>query len=183
MEEDLEGDINEEAEGYSHKYKKLFYRDGKMHMPAWERLGRMVAAGLTDEQVCAVYDIDETTFYKWCKEHEEFKAAIDKNKKRFDDETIVAALYQRAKGFKGKETKAFVIGGKIQTTEVTKHYPPETSAISMWLYNRQPEQWRAISHIDYNNKAPVPPENYDISKLTDEEAEYFEWLLLKMLRE
>jgi len=159
------------------KYKKIFFRNGEKYMSAWETLGRIVQSGLTDEQLCAVYDIDTSTYYKWRERYAEFSEAVDVNKRRFDDGRVEAAFYQRATGFKAKETKAFVIQGKIVTTEVDKYFPPDTGAGSIWLYNRQPDRWRAISHIDYTNKNPAADEQFDTSKLTDEQLELFEWLL------
>lgn len=147
---------------------------------AWERLGKLVHKGLTNEQLAAVYEVEESTIYNWQESNVEFLEALENNKRRYDDGRVVRSLYERANGWRGKETKAFVIAGKIETVEVIKHYAPETSAIQTWLYNRQPELWRSINHIDYTSKTPPPLVQYDYTKLSDEELEYFELLIKKM---
>lgn len=179
MEEPEDEYLIPETEGWG-KFKKIFIRDEKPHVPAWEALGRMVAAGLTDEQLCAVYDVNVSTYYKWRERYKDFADAIDQNKRRFDDGRVEAAFYERAIGFTRKETKAFVVAGKIETREIDKYYPPDSPAFLSWLYNRQPERWRAISHIDYTNKSPDALVEYDPSKLSDEEVELFEYLVDKM---
>jgi hypothetical protein len=51
-------------------------------------------------------------------------------------------LYERANGYECQETKAFVIEGKIETVNIVKCYPPDTTACMAWLNNRKPEDWR-----------------------------------------
>jgi hypothetical protein len=35
-----------------------------------------------------------------------------------------------------------VVGGEIVITPTVKHYPPDTSAATLWLKNRQGAVWR-----------------------------------------
>lgn len=74
------------------------------------------------------------------------------------DATIADSLYHRAKGYSHPEVHVSNYQGAVTLTPLTKHYPPDTAAASLWLRNRQPKRWR--DKVDHElagpNGGPIP---------------------------
>lgn len=98
--------------------------------------------GLTDEEIADNLGVNASTLYEWFKLYPEFSKAT-KDGKIFADAKVAAAMYQKAQGYSLTETVVNVIAGKIVKTEITKNYPPDTVAGSLWLRNRQRKRWQA----------------------------------------
>lgn len=100
--------------------------------------------GLSVKQTCEKMQIDIRTLRSWRKKFPEFEDAITIGK-----EVTVArvehSLYQRATGYDYKEQTFELIEGEMRLTkEVIKHVPADVKAILNFLYNRDPQHWRAI---------------------------------------
>jgi hypothetical protein len=152
------------AGGRPTKYKKEFV----------EQAYKLCALGATDIEVADFFKVCEDTVNNWKHEHDEFFVSIKKGKDKFDSEKIEGALKHRALGYDHPEVKINVVDHAIVKTAVTKHYPPETTALIFWLKNRNPERWRDKQEIDHTTKGesmnrpqivfeqpPEPPENDD----------------------
>jgi hypothetical protein len=71
-------------------------------------------------------------------------------------------------GYSHPEVHVSNYQGEITLTPLTKHYPPDTQAASLWLRNRQPQKWRDKHEHEHTHKR-------DVTELT--RAEILELLL------
>lgn len=102
---------------------------------------KLCKLGATDKEIANFFEVEETTINNWKIEHSEFFESIKKGKTLADAE-VASKLYHRATGYEHPDTDIRVIDSQIVTTEITKHYPPDTTAAIFWLKNRQPQTWR-----------------------------------------
>lgn len=117
---------------------------------------RLALLRLTDAQIAKVWGISDRAFASWKKAHPEFQQAIARAREPADAD-IAFSLYERAKGYSHPEVLVHVHQGKVIKTKVTKHYPPDVHAISLYLRNRQPGLWRAQpDQTDGSDDAPPP---------------------------
>lgn len=103
---------------------------------------KLALLGLTDEEMAGVFAVSVRTFLRWKKDHPDFCHAIAQGKAPADAEVAVG-LFERARGYSHPEVVITSYQGEITQTKVTKHYPPDTQAASIWLRNRQPGRWKA----------------------------------------
>lgn len=106
-----------------------------------EQVEKFCKLGATNEQIADFLNVSVATVKNWLNQEEEFLASVKKGR-MFADANVAEALYQRAIGYKHKETKLFHYQGEIVTTEVVTCYPPDTAAAFIWLRNRQPKLWK-----------------------------------------
>lgn len=97
--------------------------------------------GANDERLAQLFEVSTVTFYAWQKEFPEFLKAL-KEGKDIADANIASSLYHRALGYEHAEDDIRVVNGEIAITPTIKRYPPDTSAATLWLKNRQPNVWR-----------------------------------------
>lgn len=107
--------------------------------------------GATDDQLAVYFDVTKRTIHYWKKKHPEFADAV-KNGKDYADALVAKSLYQRAIGYSCPETKVNVYDGEVILTEITKHYPPDTTACIFFLKNRQPHLWRDKVEVESTGK-------------------------------
>lgn len=100
----------------------------------------MASAGLTEQEIADKLEISKATITIWKKKHPEFLASLKAGKDKPDD-MVENALLQRALGYSCPETKVFSNMGEIVTETITKHYPPDTTAMIYWLKNRRRGKW------------------------------------------
>lgn len=88
--------------------------------------------------------ISKTAWWGWYKESEELRK-VCADSKDVANYTVEDALYRRAVGYDyWEEDWELVEGEIILVRRRKKHLPPDTRAIMQWLFNRLPNQWRAI---------------------------------------
>ncbi len=97
-----------------------------------ERAREYASQGLIDKEIAAKLGVSHMTFYRYVKEHDDFREAVEEGKKPADVE-VEQALWKRATGFKYEEITK--IDGQ-PTKIVTKRALPETAAAIFWLKNR-----------------------------------------------
>ena len=100
----------------------------------------MATAGLTDKEMSDKLGISESTFNLWKLKHPSFSESLKAGKDKPDD-MVENALLQRALGYSCPETKVFNYMGEVIKEEITKHYPPDTTAMIYWLKNRRRGKW------------------------------------------
>jgi len=88
-----------------------------------------------------VLGVAEATINNWKLVHPKFLESIRQGKEVADAE-VVKSLYHRALGYEHPEDKIFNNGGEPLIVPTIKHYPPDTQAATIWLKNRQPDNWR-----------------------------------------
>jgi hypothetical protein len=125
-----------------------------------ERARKLALLGMTDEEIAESFGISHQTFYNWQDAHPEFLEAINAGKAPADAE-VAASLYHRARGYSHPDVHVALFNGEAVITPLVKHYPPDTTAASLWLRNRQSARWRdrtenANQQLDKNGQ-PMDP--------------------------
>ena len=72
------------------------------------------------------------------------------------DGEIAQSLFSRAMGYSHPEVHISQFEGRIIKTEITKHYPPDTTACIFWLKNRRPDLWRDVHRLEHTGKDGTP---------------------------
>lgn len=132
-------DFPEGLKGQKERKKFWLSDNGLQLIAGWRRNG----VSLTDIAVKNI-GISKTAFWGWYKESEDLRKACA-IAKDVADLTVEDALYRRAVGYDYWEEQWELVEGEvILTKKFKRHLPPDTKAIMQWLYNRLPNQWRAI---------------------------------------
>lgn len=111
--------------------------------------------GAIDTDLANFFGVTESTIYLWKKEYPEFSEALKRGKATVDAQ-VKKSLFQRATGYAHPEERTFVIDGIVETHEVTKHHPPDTTACIFWLKNRDPENWRDKVDLEHGSNEQKP---------------------------
>ena len=117
---------------------------------------KLCLLGLTDVEMAGVFDVSEATFYNWKKKVPQFLEALIEGKV-VADANVAQSLYHRAIGYEHPETHISMNKGKVQKTQITRRYPPDTSAAIMWLKNRQGILWRDQRDFNVGGQGPDNP--------------------------
>ena len=103
--------------------------------------------GANNAKLAQLFEVAESTVDKWIAEIPEFSGKVMEGREIADAE-IAHSLYQRAKGYSHSEDDIKMFQGQIIVTPTIKHYPPDTSAATLWLKNRQGDKWRDKVEVD-----------------------------------
>jgi len=115
--------------------------------------------GATDEQLAEFFNVAKSTINLWKQKQPKFLDALKRGKVSADA-NIAHSLYRRGIGYSCPETHVSNYQGNITLTEITKHYPPDTTACIFWLKNRQPDKWR--DKIELNTTVKLDKETLDL---------------------
>lgn len=102
---------------------------------------KLTLLGAKDKQIAEFFGVSESTINLWKLKHPKFSESMSAGKESADA-VIAESLFHRAKGYSHPEVHVSSYEGAITLTPLTKHYPPDTNAASLWLRNRQPALWR-----------------------------------------
>jgi hypothetical protein len=80
------------------------------------------------------------------------------------DAKVAERTYYRALGYRAPATKIMQYGGQPIIVPYVEHYPPDTTAASLWLRNRQPNKWRDKHEVDVTGTL-----EHRLSQMTPEE--------------
>jgi hypothetical protein len=130
------------------KPKKAKGRPSRYKSDYADQAYKLCLLGATDAKMADFFGVSEQTINTWKLAHADFLESITRGKEGADAE-IAAALFHRAKGYSHPEVDIKVIAAEIVQTPLTKHYPPDTQAASLWLRNRQPKLWRDKQDIEH----------------------------------
>lgn len=114
--------------------------------------------GATDVEVANALSVSVASVNLWKVQHPEFSESL-KIDKAVADGKVVESLYKRAMGYSVTEEDIRVIDGKIVRTEVTKHYPPDPTAMIFWLKNRDKANWRDKHEFEHSGGISVVKAN------------------------
>jgi len=106
--------------------------------------------GATDQDLADFFDVTEQSVNNWKDKHPEFFESLRQGKIEADS-NVAKSLYERATGYSHPEEKIMQHKGEVVRVPTTKHYPPDTQAMGLWLKNRRPNEWRETSHIRVEN--------------------------------
>lgn len=107
--------------------------------------------GATDGDLAKFFDVTEQTINNWKIQFPEFFESLRAGKD-VADANVALSLFNRCIGYTHTAEKIFNNAGEVIRAEYTEHYPPDVSAIKVWLYNRQPEVWKDKQEITISNK-------------------------------
>jgi len=107
---------------------------------------KLCMLGATNADIADFFEVSERTIDRWKKSNEEFCRALKVGKEHADNR-VERSLYERAMGYSHPDVHISNFKSEIKLTEITKHYPPDTTACIFWLKNRQPDAWRDKSEV------------------------------------
>lgn len=98
--------------------------------------------GLSESEICKVLGIPLRTLDAW-KTRPQVKEALREGRYEADAK-VVAAMYDKAKGYKAKGVKVFYNSktGEPVIVEHEEYFQPDVVAAKFWLTNRRPDKWR-----------------------------------------
>lgn len=117
--------------GQPTKYRKEYDRQAYRHC----------LLGATDDDLAALFDVNVWTIHEWKKAQPSFLKALREGKEEADAK-VAESMYRASVGYSHEDVHVSNYQGQITLTPLTKHYPPDTRAASLWLRNRQPRKWR-----------------------------------------
>lgn len=102
---------------------------------------KLCLLGAKDKEIADVIGVTEQTINNWKNEFPKFFESLKAGKEAADAQ-LGQRLYDRAMGYSHPDVHICQYEGQVITTEITKHYPPDTTAAIFWLKNRRPKEWR-----------------------------------------
>ena len=127
-----------------------------------EKLTRLCAKGLTNEQLAEVYGVHINTIINW-QASEDFLYALKSGKAKAD-QVVEYSLWQRATGYSHPEEKIFNNGGEIVRATTIKHYPPDPTSMIFWLKNRKTKEWREKHEVEHSGSLSITELMKDLCK-------------------
>ncbi len=146
---------------------------------------KLALLGAKDPEIADALKISVETLDRWKLTRPSFCQSLIDGRDTADA-NVAKSLYQRALGYSHPDVHITVMkdrdSGEIQKvmTNITKHYPPDTTACAFWLKNRQRDRWRDVSQKEVTGKDGLPIQHnmniltLDLSKLSDDELKMCE---------
>jgi len=128
--------------------------------------------GATDEQLADFFNVAKSTINLWKQKQPKFLDALKRGKIQADA-NVAHSLYRRATGYSHPETHVNNYQGEITKTDITKHYPPDTTACIFWLKNRQPKLWKDRVEVKEESVVRIIPWD-ELRKISKEALEFAE---------
>lgn len=126
----------------SENFEKWTTPEGLALVTGWCR------EGYTNKMIAERMGVHPNTLLQWTKKSNELRDAI-KQGKEVADYMVENALFKAAIGFEHTETKTYITGQpdkqgnrNVKVEKTVKYFPPNVTAMAMWLNNRKPDQWR-----------------------------------------
>jgi hypothetical protein len=115
-----------------------------------EQVTKLCQNGATDFEIGQILGVDTATIYRWKNTNKEFCEALIPGKDQAD-ERVVRSLFHRAVGYSFESERVFNYQGEIVRARTVEHVPPDIGAITLWLKNRRPKEWRDRSEVEHNH--------------------------------
>lgn len=119
-----------------------------------EQAYKFCLLGAGNDKLAQLFDVAGSTIDKWIAEIPEFSGKVKEGREVADAE-IAYSLFHRAKGYSHPEDDIKVVQGAITITPTIKHYPPDTSAATLWLKNRQGDKWRDKQEVEHSGSIGI----------------------------
>ena len=123
--------------------KSKYFENVQPHL---EKIREYKLSGATDEQICAVFDISQSSFYEYKKKYPEFSEAIKKGKIELILD-LRGELARIAKKHTLETKKQYIkhdleTGNKTQYTEITtREVDGDVAALNLLLKNLDKDNW------------------------------------------
>lgn len=151
-------------------------RGGSLYKPRFhpKMVYKYALLGLTEQQIAGAFEVTHATIDNWKSKHEAFRRNLMKGKDEADAK-VAHGLYQRAVGYSHPDVHISNYKGMITETEVTKHYPPDTTAAVKWLGIRtrnNPNPFCEVNKFEFSGPGggPIDTNSQIDVKGLDEEA-------------
>ena len=126
------------------------------YMPEYaEQAYKLCLLGASDAVLADFFEVSEMTINNWKKRYDDFYLSLREGKTQADA-NVAKSLYHRALGYSHPEDKIFNDSGTPLIVPTTKHYPPDTTAIQLWLLNRQPKLWKDRKSLEVSGEDGGP---------------------------
>lgn len=110
--------------------------------------------GCIDRELAEFFGVSEQTLNTWKQKHPEFLESLKAGKEQADNR-VVRSLFERATGYSHPDVHISAFQGDVNVTPITKHYPPDTTAMIFWLKNRRPAEWRDKVETEVSAAGPI----------------------------
>ena len=139
---------------------------------------KLCVRGFTNPELAKFFGVSLATIDNWKASHAEFFDSLKTAKAPADDK-VERCLYHRATGYSFQMEEIHIVQGKVVRVAVTKHVPPDTTAMIFWLKNRRKEQWRdSYAHTGPDGGAiQIEALETAMAKMNDKELAAFEKLI------
>ena len=124
---------------------------------------KLTLLGWDDKQLADFFLVSEVTLNAWKHAHPEFLKSITRGKGPADA-NVAASLYHRACGYSHPDLDIRTLShglnasAELVITPITKHYPPDTPAASLWLRNRANKLWKEKNQTEVSGPGGAPIE-------------------------
>lgn len=120
------------------------------YKPEYADMARVACreGGFTMPSLAKLFKVHRDTIYEWKKKYPKFSDAITKGRDEFDVMAVEKCLMKRARGYYYTETVKD--GGKDIVKTTRKHVPIDTTALTFFLKNRNPERWRDTQKVEHS---------------------------------
>lgn len=119
-----------------------------------DKAEKLYAKGFTDVELADFFGVTEKTINNWKLQFPEFLQSL-KSGKEIADSKVERSLFQRATGYSHPDIHISNFQGKVTTTPIIKHYPPDVTAQIFWLKNRKPDEWADRNITKFENLPEV----------------------------
>lgn len=129
----------------------------KLSEREYDVIGQWARNGLLDKEIAERIGITADTLSVWKRKNEHLRTVLSTNRD-ISDAAAESALFKRVLGYPATETieELDPDTGKLRVTKrITKHIPPDTSAIQFYLKNRRPMEWRDRRELEVSGAVPV----------------------------
>lgn len=127
-------------------------------MPTHDDINRAKAAAIYCKSITEFSDalgVDPLVIKLWCSKSPSFNTAY-RSWKEHATSNIERALAKRATGFTKRTIKQVLTRqGTVEELVTEEYFAPDVSAISFWLKNRAPTEWKDKSEVDINVAANI----------------------------
>ncbi len=120
-----------------------------------EQARKLCELGATDADLAEFFEVHVATIYRWAAKKGEFCEALKVGKEVADDR-VERSLYHRAVGYSHPDMHVSSYLGDVKLTPITKHYPPDTTAMIFWLKNRRRADWRDKQEHEHTGADGLP---------------------------
>jgi|1_EtaG_2_1085319.scaffolds.fasta_scaffold151235_2 DNA-binding XRE family transcriptional regulator len=114
--------------------------------------------GYTEKQMSNMIGVSETTFNKWKREKPQFLQSLKESKLKADMK-VADSIYKAANGYEYEEVHETSKNndGKmlVERKVVTKNVPIDVGAAKMWLYNRDPDNWKSKTEVEHTGEKVI----------------------------
>lgn len=113
-----------------------------------EQVKKLTYLGAIDADIADFFNVTQKTIDLWKKRYDSFLLSLKSGKAKADD-MVVKRLFERATGYEHDDLYITQYQGKIVKESITKHYPPDVTAMIFWLKNRRSDEWRDRHEVDH----------------------------------